>query len=191
MKFELLLFCKNGDYYSTDSFTHKNSETIIVKNINLHEKHKNDVGYTGYFTIREKGGTVSGLRRFLKCSPRTKDYLKLFYVDNIPDEIRETFGDYIYVVSDNVGLRNVVNSFNDLLERKNVIGEYDSWLDTITNKINIQKRDIVSQYVTKFVNLYIIKIYEKIYGKNLNLLKSHESEIVYKIIETSLMQKIL
>lgn len=193
MDFDNILFNLKGNYYSSKSIIYKSVDTIVFPEISsddsyvLNSKH----GLIGYFLVKEENGDVSGIRRFLKPDLRMKKSLKVIFVDHISDDIRDIYGEYIEIVSKFVGLKKVVNSFCDLIEQDQVINMYDRWLENTVRNVNSTYRDNVAQKVTKFVNLYLIGIYERLYGKNLGLLREHESEIVYKILETSLMQRTL
>ncbi|WP_165973928.1 hypothetical protein [Marinitoga lauensis] len=44
-------------------------------------------------------------------------------------------------------------------------------------------------YVSKFANLYLIRIYEKLFKKNLELLEKQEKEIAYKLLETGVLKE--
>jgi hypothetical protein len=71
------------------------------------------------------------------------------------------------------------------------LANYDYWIDNISKTLPGKNRDAISSRITKFVNLYLIRIYERLYGKNIDLLIEHESAITYKILEKSIMQKTL
>jgi hypothetical protein len=188
MEFKAILFSQSGDYYSTNKFEHKSYDSIVIKNFS--PTTFDSVGYVGYFLVEEKDNFISGIRRYLKPDLRSKVNFKLIYVDHITDDLRELYGDYIEIISEYIGLKKIVTSFNKLIENKDVINNFNIWLENIIKDVELSKRDMVAQYVTKFANIYVIRIYERLYGKNIDLLKSHESEIVYKILETSLFQKI-
>lgn len=61
----------------------------------------------------------------------------------------------------------------------------------IVMDVSFDQQDLIVQRVTKFVNLYLIRIYEGLFRKNIDLLKKYESQITYKILETGIMQKTL
>ncbi|MDN5343240.1 hypothetical protein OF820_04280 [Oceanotoga sp. DSM 15011] len=189
MNFSSIIFDTEGNYHNVKRFLYKSFDTLILTEINPEDYFANiSSGLIGYFLV-EEGNQLSGMRRYLKPDLRMKKSLKTLYVDYISDEIRDIYGDYIELISDNIGLRKVMSSFNDLIESKEIIANYDNWIDGISKEINSKNRELIAQKITKFANIYLIRVYERLYGKNIDLLKQHESEIAYKILETSLMQK--
>lgn len=192
MEFDCLLFTEKGEYYSAHRYDFINNDTIIFKDLFFEQEDKisSYPNFVGYF-MADEDGRISYIRRFLKTDLRMKKSLKTFYVDFISDEVRELYGDYVEVISKNIGLRNVISSFNNLIKTNNVLVNYDYWIDEISKNLPGKNRDAISSRITKFVNLYLIKVYERLYGKNIDLLIEHESAITYKILEKSIMQKTL
>jgi hypothetical protein len=193
MQFNCLLFTDKGEYYSTEKYDFINNDTIIFKDVipEQEDEISSNSGFIGYFIVEEKNGDLSAIRRFLKTDLRMKKSLKTLYVDFISDEVRDLYGDYVEIVSRHIGLRNVISSFNHLIKTKDVLANYDYWIEDISKNLPGKDRDAISSRVTKFVNLYLIRIYERLYGKNIDLLIEHESAIAYKIMEKSIMQKTL
>jgi hypothetical protein len=66
----------------------------------------------------------------------------------------------------------------------------DNWLEGLIKNVPSTYKEGVAQKVSKFANIYMIKVYEKLFNKNILLLKTYSSEISYKIMETSLIQNI-
>lgn len=193
MQFECLLFTDKGDFFNAEKYDFINSDTIIFKDISPEEEDSisSASGFIGYFLSEEENGDISGIRRFLKTDLRKKKSLKTLYVDFISDEVRDLYGDYVEVISKHVGLRNVISSFNNLIRSKDVLANYDFWIEDISKNLPGKNRDAIASRITKFVNLYLIRVYERLYGKNIELLMNHESAITYKILEKSIMQKTL
>ncbi len=193
MQFECLLITDKGDYFSTEKYEFINNDTIIFKDITPEEEDSisSNTGFMAYFMATELNGDISGIRRFLKTDLRKKKSLKTLYVDYVSDEVREIYGDYVEVISRHIGLRNVISSFNHLIKTKDVLANYDYWIEDISKDLPGKNRDAISSRITKFVNLYLIRVYERLYGKNIDLLIEHESSITYKILEKSIMQKTL
>jgi len=193
MQFECLLITDKGDYFSTEKYEFINNDTIIFKDITPEEEDSisSNTGFMAYFMATEQNGDISGIRRFLKTDLRKKKSLKTLYVDYVSDEVRDIYGDYVEVISRHIGLRNVISSFNHLIKTKDVLANYDYWIEDISKDLPGKNRDAISSRITKFVNLYLIRVYEKLYGKNIDLLIEHESSITYKILEKSIMQKTL
>ncbi|MGM0640266.1 MAG: hypothetical protein ACQESN_02435 [Thermotogota bacterium] len=193
MQFECLMLTDKGDYFSTEKYEFINNDTIIFKDISPDEEDSisSNSGFISYFIATEQNGDLSGIRRFLKTDLRKKKSLKTLYVDFISDEVRDLYGDHVEVISRHLGLRNVISSFNTLIKTKDVLANYDYWIENISKDLPGKNRDAISSRVTKFVNLYLIRVYERLYGKNIDLLVEHESSITYKILEKSIMQKTL
>ncbi|BBE30633.1 hypothetical protein OSSY52_07740 [Tepiditoga spiralis] len=189
MVFKGILFTPKDEFYSFKNFFHKNDDTIIIKDI---EPEKLELttssGFVSYFLV-EEFERVYGIKRYLKPDYRMKKYLKTMYVDYISDEIRELYGDYIEVISKYMGLGVVIESLNELIKTQDVISNYEFWIDDLAKNVEGKYREAVSQKITKFANIYLIKVYEKLFQKNIELLSIHSSEITYKILETSLIQK--
>ncbi|MCP5465566.1 MAG: hypothetical protein H7A31_02590 [Thermotogae bacterium] len=191
MEFKCLIFIPDGTIYSSKNYSYKNSDKILIKDIMPEDEKKIFFypGFNAHFTVEEDNKSISGIKRYLKIDNRTKKIIKCVYNDEISDDVREIYGDYVEIVSKFVGLRKVLSSFNTLIESEDIIESYENWLENISRDVIPEYRDSVSQRITKFVNLYLIRVYERIYGKNINLLKEHESFIAYKILETSLFSK--
>ncbi|SDC50056.1 hypothetical protein [Geotoga petraea] len=193
MQFNCLLFTEKGNYYTTEKYDFINNDTIIFKDVfpEQEDEISSNSGFIGYFMVGEDDGSISYIRRFLKADFRKKKFLKTLYVDFISDEVRDLYGDHIEIISKHIGLRNTISSFNNLIKTKDVLANYDYWIDNISKTLPGKNRDAISSRITKFVNLYLIRIYERLYGKNIDLLIEHESAITYKILEKSIMQKTL
>ncbi|APT75029.1 hypothetical protein LN42_00400 [Marinitoga sp. 1137] len=192
MEPNLLLVCNNGDFYVP-----KKCEFIDLKTLKIelygeedieNIKQKND-GILGYFVIKEKVGNLVGMKRFLKIDKRINNYLKVTFVDFIPDEIRELYGDYIEVISEFVGLYNIIHELNRLINLGNIRENYEQWLDNQLKNVPDEHIDTLGMHISKFANLYLIRVYENMFSKNLELLEKEEKEIAYKILETGVLKE--
>src|SRR6056297_1019151 len=161
MQFECLLITDKGDYFSTEKYEFINNDTIIFKDITPEEEDSisSNTGFMAYFMATELNGDISGIRRFLKTDLRKKKSLKTLYVDYVSDEVRDIYGDYVEVISRHIGLRNVISSFNHLIKTKDVLANYDYWIEDISKDLPGKNRDAISSRITKFVNLYLIRVY--------------------------------
>ncbi len=195
MEFHYLLFSQDGDFVEVKDVNHQEPNILVINDSFLkqmsNKKKRADYDYIGYFLVEEDNNDLSGIVRYLKVVHRGKGSLKAVYIDYISDKVRELYGDFVEIISRFIGLRKVITSFNELIVENNILNSYDFWLENIIMDVSFDQQDLIAQRVTKFVNLYLIRIYEGLFRKNIDLLKKYESQITYKILETGIMQKIL
>jgi hypothetical protein len=195
MEFHYLLFSQDGDFVEVKDVNHQEPNILVINDSFLkqmsNKKKRADYDYIGYFLVEEDNNDLSGIVRYLKVDHRGKGSLKAVYIDYISDKVRELYGDFVEIISRFIGLRKVITSFNELIVENNILNSYDFWLENIIMDVSFDQQDLIAQRVTKFVNLYLIRIYEGLFRKNIDLLKKYESQITYKILETGIMQKIL
>ncbi|KAF2955055.1 hypothetical protein [Marinitoga sp. 38H-ov] len=192
MEPNLLLITNNGDF-----FVPKECEFIDVQVIKLSLYCEDDLnniknfnnGILGYFILKEKKGNLVGIKRFLKIDKRVSSYLKVSFVDFLSEEIRDLYGDYIEVISEFVGLYNTIHEFNSLIKTKKIREDYEDWLENIVLDVEDSHKDTLKMYISKFANLYLIRIYENMFSKNLELLEKNEKEIAYKLLETGVLKE--
>ncbi|HNY36834.1 MAG TPA: hypothetical protein PKI73_02495 [Petrotogaceae bacterium] len=192
MKFYFIFFTPKSNYYSLSEYMLKDYETVIARDTlnQIYELPNVSLDYIGYFIAQEKNFELCGIRRYLKPDFRAKKFFKAYFTDIISDDIRELYGEYIELISDYVGLKRTVESFNNLISEKNIMSDYDNWLEGLIKNVPSTYKEGVAQKISKFANIYMIKVYEKLFNKNILLLKTYSSEISYKIMETSLIQNI-
>jgi len=195
MEIHYLLFSQDGDFVEVKDVNHQEPNILVINDSFLkqmsNKKKRADYDYIGYFLVEEDNNDLSGIVRYLKVDHRGKGSLKAVYIDYISDKVRELYGDFVEIISRFIGLRKVITSFNELIVENNILNSYDFWLENIIMDVSFDQQDLIAQRVTKFVNLYLIRIYEGLFRKNIDLLKKYESQITYKILETGIMQKIL
>ncbi|CEP78192.1 MAG: hypothetical protein WBH84_05665 [Defluviitoga tunisiensis] len=195
MEFHYLLFSHDGDFVEVKDVNYQEPNILVINDSFLkqlkNKKNRQDYDYIGYFLVEEDNNDLSGIVRHLKVDSRGKGPLKAVYTDHISDMVRELYGDFVEIISRFIGLRKVIASFNELIVENNILNSYDFWLENIIIDVDFDQQDLIAQRVTKFVNLYLIRIYEGLFRKNIDLLKKYESQITYKILETGIMQKIL
>lgn len=192
MEPNLLLISNNGDFYVP-----KNWGFIDLKNLKITlyfeedlEKIKNyNSGILGYFILKEKKGNLVGMKRFLKIDKRMTSYLKVSFVDYLSEEIRELYGDYIEIISEFVGLYNTIHEFNKLIKTKRIRENYEDWLELFVNNVEVSHKDTLKMYISKFANLYLIRVYESLFDKKVELLEKLEKEIAYKLLETGVLKE--
>lgn len=190
MRFHNVLFSDKGNFVEINDISYLDGSTIKINDILPPSiLRKNSDHFVGYFLVEEDNNDLSGIRRYLNISERKRKYLKLSYCDDISNTIREIHGDYVDLVSKYVGLRRVISSFNDLILENDINNNFSYWLEKTVEKVPFDIKELIAQRITKLVNLYLIKIYEGIYKKNIDLLKKYESEIAFKILEAQLVQK--
>lgn len=190
MRFHNVLFSDKGNFVEINDISYLDGSTIKINDILPPSiLRKNSDHFVGYFLVEEDNNDLSGIRRYLNISERKRKYLKLSYCDDISNTIREIHGDYVDLVSKYVGLRRVISSFNDLILENDINNNFSYWLEKTVEKVPFDIKELIAQRITKLVNLYLIKIYEGIYKKNIDLLKKYESEIAFKILEAQLLQK--
>ncbi|ABX32547.1 hypothetical protein Pmob_1858 [Petrotoga mobilis SJ95] len=190
MRFHNVLFTDNGNFVEINDISYLDGSTIKINDILPPSiLRKGSVNFVGYFLVEEDNNDLSGIRRYLNISERRGKYLKLSYCDDISNTVREIHGDYVDLVSKYVGLRRVISSFNDLILENDINNNFSYWLEKTVENVPLDVRELIAQRITKFVNLYLIKIYEGIYKRNIDLLKRFESEIAFKILEAQLLQK--
>lgn len=191
MLFYNILFSEEGNFKEIKNISYSNEETLIITEVipTLVLK-KSRPFLIGYFIVEEDNKEISGIMRHLIIKESLGKSIKLNYTDNISNSVREIYGDFVELVSKYIGLRRVISSFNDLILEDEINNNFSFWLEDIVKDVAMDKREILAQRVTKFVNLYLIKVYEGIYKRNIHLLKKYESEITFKILETSMLQKI-
>lgn len=197
MEFHYLLFSQDGDFVEVKDVSYQEPNILVINDNSIktlknnNKNKKTDYDYIGYFLVEEDNNDLSGIVRYLKIGSRGKGPLKAIYTDDISDMVRELYGDFVEIISKFIGLRKVIASFNDLIVENNILNSYDFWLEKIVMDVSFDQQDLIVQRVTKFVNLYLIRIYEGLFRKNIDLLKKYESQITYKILETGIMQKTL
>ncbi|PNR99094.1 hypothetical protein X927_06515 [Petrotoga mexicana DSM 14811] len=190
MRFHNVLFSDKGNFVEINDISYLDGSTIKINDILPPSiLRKNSDHFVGYFLVEEDNNDLSGIRRYLNISERRGKYLKLSYCDDISNTIREIHGDYVDLVSKYVGLRRVISSFNDLILENDINNNFSYWLEKTVEKVPFDIKELIAQRITKLVNLYLIKIYDGIYKKNIDLLKKYESEIAFKILEAQLLQK--
>ncbi|RLL86371.1 hypothetical protein CN13_09325 [Petrotoga sp. HKA.pet.4.5] len=190
MRFHNVLFTDNGNFVEINDISYLDGSTIKINDILPPSiLRKGSVNFVGYFLVEEDNNDLSGIRRYLNISERRGKYLKLSYCDDISNTVREIHGDYVDLVSKYAGLRRVISSFNDLILENDINNNFSYWLEKTVENVPLDVRELIAQRITKFVNLYLIKIYEGIYKRNIDLLKRFESEIAFKILEAQLLQK--
>lgn len=191
MLFYNILFSEEGNFKEIKNISYSNEETLIITEVIPPLVLKKSRPFLiGYFIVEEDNKEISGIMRHLIIKESLGKSIKLNYTDNISNSVREIYGDFVELVSKYIGLRRVISSFNDLILEDEINNNFSFWLEDIVKDVAMDKREILAQRVTKFVNLYLIKVYEGIYKRNIHLLKKHESEITFKILETSMLQKI-
>lgn len=192
MEPNLLLITNNGDF-----FVPKECEFIDVQTLKILLYCEDDLdniknfnnGILGYFVLKEKKGNLVGMKRFLKIDKRISSYLKVSFVDFLSEEIRELYGDYIEIISEFVGLYHTIHEFNALIKTKKIREDYEDWLENIVADVEDDHKDTLKMYISKFANLYLIRIYENIFSKNMELLEKNEKEIAYKLLETGVLKE--
>lgn len=190
MRFHNVLFSDKGNFVEIKDISYLDSSTIIINSILPPSiLSKSTDHFVGYFLVEEDNKDLSGIRRHLNISERKGKFLKLNYCDEISNNVREIHGDYVDLVSKFVGLRRVISSFNDLILENDINNNFSYWLEKTVEHVPYDIKDLIAQRTTKLVNLYLIKVFEGIYKKNVDLLKKYESEIVFKILEAQLLQK--
>ncbi|PNR95798.1 hypothetical protein [Petrotoga sp. 9PWA.NaAc.5.4] len=191
MEFHNIIFSEEGNFFEVKDIYYQNLSTLIIQDVFPKEmKLSKDKNYIGYFLVEEDNKDISGITRLLKIDLYSKKSFQAVYDDFVPDCVRDLYDDSVEIISKYVGLRKIVNSFNELIIQSDMNNNYEFWLDDIVQTISFDKREIVAQRITRFVNLYLIKVYEGFYKRNQFLLKKYESEITFKILETAIMQKI-
>ncbi|RAO98445.1 hypothetical protein PW5551_09715 [Petrotoga sp. 9PW.55.5.1] len=191
MLFYNILFSEEGNFKEIKNISYSNEETLIITEvISPLVLKKSKPFLIGYFIVEEDNKDISGIMRHLIIKESLGKRIELNYTDNISNGVREIYGDFVELVSKYIGLRRVISSFNDLILEDEINNNFSFWLEDIVKDVAMDKREILAQRVTKFVNLYLIKVYEGIYKRNIHLLKKYESEITFKILETSMLQKI-
>ncbi|GAB6189865.1 hypothetical protein JCM30566_16070 [Marinitoga arctica] len=192
MEPNLLLITNNGDFYvpkKCEFIDQKNLKIILYYPEDLDNIKNFNNGILGYFVLKEKKGNLVGMKRFLKIDKSISSYLKASFVDFLSEEIRELYGDYIEVISEFVGLYDTIHEFNSLIKTKKVRENYEDWLETFVKDVKENHKETLKMYISKFANLYLIRIYEKLFSKNIELLEKEEKEIAYKILETGVLKE--
>ncbi|KLO21123.1 hypothetical protein X275_10580 [Marinitoga sp. 1197] len=192
MEPNLLLITNNGDFYvpkKCEFIDHKTIKIILYGDEDLNNIKNFNNGILGYFILKEKRGNLVGLKRFLKIDKRIASYLKVSFVDFLSEEIRELYGDYIEIISEFIGLYETIHEFNALIKTKKVRENYEDWLETFVKDIDDTHKETLKMYISKFANLYLIRIYEKLFSKNIELLEKQEKEIAYKLLETGVLKE--
>jgi len=190
MRFHNILFSDKGNFVEINDISYLDSNTIKINDILPPSiLRKSSTNFVGYFLVEEDNNDLSGIRRYLNIIDRKGKCLRLSYYDDISNNVREIHGDYVELVSKYVGLRRVISSFNDLIIENDINNNFSYWLEKTVENVPSDVKELIAQRITKLVNLYLIKVYEGIYKKNIDLLKRYESEIVFKILESQLVQK--
>ncbi|WGS64784.1 hypothetical protein [Marinitoga aeolica] len=192
MEPNLLLVTNNGDFYVPKKCEFIDSKTlkiILYSEEDLENIQNFNNGILGYFVLKEKKGNLVGLKRFLKIDKKVSSYLKVSFVDFLSEEIRELYGDYIELISEFIGLYETIHEFNSLIKTQKIRENYEDWLETLVKNVEDSHKETIKMYVSKFANLYLIRIYEKLFKKDLELLEKQEKEIAYKLLETGVLKE--
>ncbi|SHE52072.1 hypothetical protein SAMN02745164_00587 [Marinitoga hydrogenitolerans DSM 16785] len=192
MEPNLLLITNNGDFYVPKECKFVDPKTlkiILYSGEDLNNIINFNNGILGYFILKEKKGNLVGLKRFLKIDKKISSYLKVSFVDFLSEEIRELYGDYIEIISEFIGLYNTIHEFNSLIKTEKIRENYEDWLENIVNDVDDSHKETLKMYISKFANIYLIRIYENIFSKNIELLEKQEKEIAYKLLETGVLKE--
>lgn len=192
MEPNLLLVTNNGDFYvpkKCEFIDQRTLKIILYYSDDLNNIKNFNNGILGYFMLKEKKGNLVGMKRFLKIDKSISSYLKASFVDFLSEEIRELYGDYIEVISEFVGLYDTIHEFNSLIKTKKIRENYEEWLEILVKDVEEEHRETLKMHISKFANLYLIRVYDKLFSKNIELLEKEEREIAYKILETGVLKE--
>lgn len=192
MEPNLLLVTNNGDFYvpkKCEFIDQRTLKIILYYSDDLDNIKDFNNGILGYFMLKEKKGNLVGMKRFLKIDKSISSYLKASFVDFLSEEIRELYGDYIEIISEFVGLYDTIHEFNSLIKTKKIRENYEEWLEILVKDVEEEHRETLKMHISKFANLYLIRVYDKLFSKNIELLEKEEKEIAYKILETGVLKE--
>jgi len=192
MEPNLLLVTNNGDFYvpkRCEFIDQRTLKIILYYSDDLDNIKDFNNGILGYFMLKEKKGNLVGMKRFLKIDKSISSYLKASFVDFLSEEIRELYGDYIEIISEFVGLYDTIHEFNSLIKTKKIRENYEEWLEILVKDVEEEHRETLKMHISKFANLYLIRVYDKLFSKNIELLEKEEKEIAYKILETGVLKE--